>query len=87
MAYLRQIPQHAESRTHLKELLANRQANGIIFTTMQKFEESTGPLSEKRNIVVMADEAHRSQYGLSEKVVVKEKDRGGLYGKMYMPEV
>lgn len=81
MAYLRQMPQHAESRTHLKELLANRQANGIIFTTMQKFEESTEPLSERRNIVVMADEAHRSQYGLSEKVVVKEKDNGELEAK------
>jgi len=38
--FLRQTPQHAESRKNLKELLANRQANGIIFTTMQKFEES-----------------------------------------------
>ena len=38
--FLRQTPQHAENRKHLKELLANRQANGIIFTTMQKFEES-----------------------------------------------
>lgn len=81
MAYLRQIPQQAESRTHLKELLSNRQANGIIFTTMQKFEESQEPLSERRNIVVMADEAHRSQYGLSEKVIVKEKDNGELEAK------
>lgn len=54
--FLRQTPQHAENRKHLKELLANRQANGIIFTTMQKFEESGEPLSERRNIVVMADE-------------------------------
>jgi type I restriction enzyme R subunit len=49
-------------------LLNGRKANGIFFTTMQKFEESGEPLSERRNIIVMADEAHRSQYGLSEKV-------------------
>lgn len=74
--FLRQTPQQAQSRQHLKELLAGRQANGIIFTTMQKFEEGDGPLSERRNIVVMADEAHRGQYGLSEKVVVKQKENG-----------
>ena len=66
--FLRQEPMHAESREHLKKLLDGRQANGIIFTTMQKFEESHEPLSERRNIVVMADEAHRGQYGLKEKV-------------------
>jgi type I restriction enzyme R subunit len=70
-SFLRQTPQQAESRIHLKELLAGRQANGIIFTTMQKFEESDGFLSERRNIVVMTDEAHRGQYGLEEKVDAK----------------
>ena len=55
----------------LKDWLDGRQANGIIFTTMQKFEESSEPLSERRNIIVMADEAHRSQYGLKEKVDAK----------------
>ena len=79
--FLRQTPQHAQSRTHLKELLANRQANGIIFTTMQKFEESDEPLSERRNIIVMADEAHRSQYGLTEKVVVRQKEDGEVEAK------
>ena len=69
--FLRQEPMHAESREHLKSLLDGRQANGIIFTTMQKFEESHEPLSERRNIVVMADEAHRGQYGLKEKVDVE----------------
>lgn len=69
--FLRQEPMHAESREHLKTLLDGRKANGIIFTTMQKFEESHEPLSERRNIVVMADEAHRSQYGLREKVDAK----------------
>lgn len=52
----------------LMDWLNDRKANGIIFTTMQKFEESHEPLSERRNIIVMADEAHRGQYGLSEKV-------------------
>lgn len=79
--FLRQTPQQARSRTHLKELLANRQANGIIFTTMQKFEESDEPLSERRNIIVMADEAHRSQYGLTEKVVVRQKESGEVGAK------
>ncbi len=74
--FLRQTPQHAESRDHLKELLNNRQANGIIFTTMQKFEESETSLSERRNIVVMADEAHRGQYGLEERVVTKTNEEG-----------
>ena len=76
--FLRQTPQQAESRQNLQELLAGRQANGIIFTTMQKFEETGEPLSERRNIVVMADEAHRGQYGLTEKVVTKQNERGEL---------
>jgi len=76
--FLRQTPQQAESRQNLKELLAGRQANGIIFTTMQKFEEAGEPLSERRNIVVMADEAHRGQYGLTEKVVARQNDKGEL---------
>lgn len=69
--FLRQEPMHAESREHLKNLLDGRQANGIIFTTMQKFEESEEALSERRNIIVMADEAHRGQYGLKETVDAK----------------
>lgn len=69
--FLRQDPMHAESRENLKTLQDGRKANGIIFTTMQKFEESSEPLSERRNIIVMADEAHRSQYGLKEKVDAK----------------
>ena len=77
-SFLRQDPIHAESREHLKSLLAGRKANGIIFTTMQKFEEADEALSERRNIVVMADEAHRGQYGLAESV---EAETGKLkYG-------
>jgi len=74
--FLRQTPQQAENRKHLKELLANRQANGIIFTTMQKFEESSEALSDRHNIIVMADEAHRGQYGLNEKVVTRKNESG-----------
>ena len=66
--FLRQEPIQAESRAHLKKLLGGIKANGIFFTTMQKFEESGEPLSERRNIIVMADEAHRGQYGLTEKI-------------------
>ena len=79
--FLRQEPVHATCRKlgdnsskndiGLKDWLDGRQANGIIFTTMQKFEESHEPLSERRNIVVMADEAHRGQYGLKETVDAK----------------
>ena len=69
--FLRQTPVQATSRAHLKSLLDGIKANGIFFTTMQKFEESAEPLSERRNIIVMADEAHRGQYGLSEKVDAK----------------
>lgn len=67
-SFLRQIPKQAEDRTHLKNLLDGVKANGIIFTTMQKFEESEEALSTRNNIIVMADEAHRGQYGLTEKV-------------------
>lgn len=66
--FLRQDPIHAQSRQNLKELLDGRKANGIIFTTMQKFEESHESLSDRHNIIVMADEAHRGQYGLKEKI-------------------
>lgn len=75
-AFLRQTPVQAESKVHLKELLDGRTANGIIFTTMFKFEEREEPLSTRRNIVVMADEAHRGQYGMDERVVMRENEAG-----------
>lgn len=74
--FLRQEPLQAESRENLKTLLDGREANGIIFTTMQKFEESNTPLSERHNIVVMADEAHRGQYGLQEKIKITKNQDG-----------
>lgn len=74
--FLRQTAVQATSKENLRELLDGRQANGIIFTTMFKFERGERPLSERRNIVVMADEAHRGQYGFDEKIVVKENEQG-----------
>ena len=74
--FLRQTPIQAESKEHLKSLLDGRTANGIIFTTMFKFERGEKPLSERRNIVVMADEAHRGQYGFDERVVISENEKG-----------
>jgi len=59
---LRQDPVKAESREHLKNLL-DRASGGVVFTTIHKFTEAHGKISERSNVVVMADEAHRSQYG------------------------
>lgn len=63
---LRQTPKQAQSWVNLKDLLWV-DAGGIIFTTIQKFEESSEVLSERSNIIFIADEAHRSQYGLDGK--------------------
>ena len=65
---LKQTPEQAESREQLREMLASRQSGGIIFTTIQKFsleadETAHPPLCPRSNVVVIADEAHRSQYG------------------------
>lgn len=79
--FLRQEPIRAESREHLKQLLQGRKANGIFFTTMQKFEESHEALSERRNIIVMADEAHRGQYGLAEKIRIFTNEDGEKIAK------
>lgn len=76
--FLRQKPVQAASREDLKNLLKGREANGIIFTTMQKFEESDEPLSERKNIVVMTDEAHRGQYGFEEKISADGKVSMGM---------
>ncbi len=73
---LKQTPVQAGSRDELRELLAARQSGGIIFTTVQKFsllngEESHPHLSQRSNIVVISDEAHRSQYGLKARLDTK----------------
>lgn len=79
---LRQDPVQAETRKHLRELLT-RESGGVIFTTIQKFspedDEDTIPsLSDRTNIIVMADEAHRSQYGLNARI--RENDAKTVYG-------
>lgn len=74
--FLRQVPIQAKSREDLKSLLSGREANGIIFTTMQKFEESDEPLSLRKNIVVMTDEAHRGQYSFEEKIRMTKNEKG-----------
>jgi len=69
--FLRQTPVQAESRENLKELLNNRSANGIFFSTIQKFEDNEESFTQRDDVIVIADEAHRSQYGFEEKVVKK----------------
>lgn len=65
--FLRQTPVQAQSRADLTQQITSRRANGIIFTTMQKFEEEAAALSDRENVVVVVDEAHRGQYGFEEK--------------------
>lgn len=72
---IRQTPEQAENRDDLKRLL-ERSAGGVIFTTVQKFlplgsQESFPLLTERRNVIVIADEAHRTQYGLNARLDAK----------------
>ncbi|MCC6916398.1 type I restriction endonuclease subunit R [Nitrosomonas sp.] len=67
---IRQTPVQAESREDLQKVLS-RASGGVIFTTLQKFGEVSEPLTTRRNVVVIADEAHRSQYGFKAKVDAK----------------
>ena len=82
---LRQEPVQAESREHLKSLLKVA-SGGIVFTTIQKFfpEENRTEydmLSDRRNIIVIADEAHRTQYGFKAKYLDKKDESGKVEGK------
>ena len=76
---LRQEPKQVNSRAHLRELLSVA-SGGVVFTTIQKFQPESGnvfdALSERRNIVVIADEAHRTQYGFEARTV-DDKDASG----------
>ncbi|MFD1037790.1 type I restriction endonuclease subunit R [Virgibacillus byunsanensis] len=81
---LRQSPKQATSRSELRELLAV-ESGGIIFTTMQKFAPEEGvttmdALTTRRNVIVMADEAHRSQYGFQAQVQQTTDDVQTKYG-------
>lgn len=81
---LRQEPVQAENRGALKELL-NVSSGGIVFTTIQKFQPEEGniyeTLSKRKNIVVIADEAHRTQYGFKAKTVDAKDEKGNITGK------
>ena len=83
--FLRQTAVQAESRVHLREFLAKQKQNGIFFSTIQKFEESDDALSDRRDLIVIADEAHRGHYGFAEsEKVVRQKD-GSLVTKRSVP--
>lgn len=81
---LRQEPKQVEDRQQLKELLKVA-SGGVIFTTIQKFQPEEGnvyeTLSERRNIVVIADEAHRTQYGFKAKTVEEKNETGEVIGQ------
>jgi len=82
---LRQSPQQASDRDAVQELL-NVNSGGIIFTTVQKFSPQDGEtiypkISDRTNIVVLADEAHRSQYGFKAKQVNIKDEEGNVVGK------
>ncbi|ARU61685.1 DEAD/DEAH box helicase [Tumebacillus avium] len=81
---LRQTPQQANDRAHLRELLAV-ESGGIIFTTVHKFtpdenENKYPVLTDRRNVIVIADEAHRSQYGFHAEVVADKEEASIKYG-------
>ena len=81
---LRQEPVQAEDRNQLKELLKVA-SGGVVFTTIQKFQPEEGnvyeQLSDRKNIVVIADEAHRTQYGFSAKTIDDKDENGIVIGK------
>lgn len=81
---LRQEPVQAESREQLKELLKVA-SGGVVFSTIQKFQPDEGnvygQLSDRRNIVVIADEAHRTQYGFGAKTIDEKNASGEVIGK------
>lgn len=81
---IRQEPVQAENRDHLKELLQVA-SGGVVFTTMQKFQPDEGnvyeTLSKRENIIVIADEAHRTQYGFKAKTIDEKDESGKVTGK------
>jgi type I restriction enzyme R subunit len=81
---LRQEPVQAENREQLKYLLKVA-SGGVVFTTIQKFQPEEGnvyeKLSDRKNIIVIADEAHRTQYGFKAKTIDDKDDNGNVVGK------
>lgn len=87
---LKQTPEQANSREELREMLASRESGGVIFTTVQKFsllddEKDHPELCDRSNVVVISDEAHRSQYGLKAKLKkIKDKKTGEVISSKYV---
>lgn len=81
---LRQTPIQANDRQHLKKLLKVA-SGGVVFTTIQKFQPDEGnvyeTLTERKNVIVIADEAHRTQYGFKAKTVDDKDEDGNIIGK------
>lgn len=81
---LRQTPVQADNRQHLKELLKVA-SGGVVFTTIQKFQPDEGnvfdTLTERKNVIVVADEAHRTQYGFKAKTIDEKDEEGNVIGK------
>lgn len=80
---LRQTPVQAENREHLKSLLKVN-SGGVIFTTIQKFQPAAGnvyeQLTDRCNVIVIADEAHRTQYGFKAKTVDVKNEADEVIG-------
>lgn len=81
---LRQTPVQANDRKHLKELLKVA-SGGVVFTTIHKFQPEEGnvyeTLTERKNVIVIADEAHRTQYGFKPKTIDEKDESGEIIGK------
>ena len=78
--YLKQDPVQIENREDLNDKLDNRKSGGIFFTTLQKFEEETGLFSNREDILVLVDEAHRSHYGI-DATIKFDKEKMKAYKK------
>ncbi len=85
VGFLRQTAVQAESRAHLKEFLKKQRQNGLFFSTIQKFEESDEALSRRRDLIVIADEAHRGHYGFVEKEKAVRKGDGTIETRRMVP--
>lgn len=83
--FLRQTAVQAESRAHLREFLKNQRQNGLFFSTIQKFEEADDALSRRRDVIVIADEAHRGHYGFAEREKVVRKKDGTVETRRSVP--
>ncbi|MHC1750581.1 MAG: type I restriction endonuclease subunit R [Cellulosilyticaceae bacterium] len=80
-SFLRQEPIQMDSRQEVKDFLGGRKTGGVVFSTIQKFVEETGLLSERENIIVLVDEAHRTQYGIDGKLDLESGEMKYGYAK------